>query len=83
MLDKAVHDVRVKSAVGFDPNTALPTQNIVVTYSVGEHGPFTLITPRANFSEQYLEAETGKMVAILRAAGTLPDDPQGITYAQR
>lgn len=71
MLDKAVKIVNVKTAVGFDPSTLLPSRNVQVTYTVGAHGPFTLVTPESHFNEQYVETETGKMAATLRATGAI------------
>lgn len=72
MLDAAVRIDHVQTAVGFDSRTLLPSRQVQVTYSVGTHGPFTLVTPEDKFNQEYLETETGKMAATLRAAGALP-----------
>ena len=71
MLDPAVKIDHVQHITGFDQNTLLPTQRTQVTYHVGSHGPFQLITTPDKFNEQYLETETGKTVATLRSAGAL------------
>ena len=71
MLDAAVKILSVKSATGADPKTLLPTDHIVTTYNVGSHGPFTITTPKENFTHEYLAEETGKMVQTLRSAGAI------------
>lgn len=71
MLDPAVKILSVKSASGADPKTLLPTDNIVTTYNVGSHGPFTITTPKENFTHDYLAEETGKTVNTLRQAGAI------------
>lgn len=72
MLDANVKIQRVNSVVGFDPVTTLPSKNIQVTYMIGDHGPFVLITPEKEFSDAYVEAETTKRANQLRALGALP-----------
>lgn len=72
MLDQAVKILRVAGATGFDPITLLPQKAVVVTYMVGDHGPFTLTTPAAEFTDAYVEAETAKQANILRALGVVP-----------
>jgi hypothetical protein len=69
MLDPAVKITRVAGATGFDPVTLLPIKAEVVTYMVGDHGPFTLSTPAGMFSAQYVEDETRKKADQLRALG--------------
>lgn len=71
MLDPAVKILTIMSAVGADPKTLLPTDNIVTTYKVGTHGPFTIATPKDRYTIEYLAEETGKMVNTLRAAGAI------------
>lgn len=71
MLDKDVKIQNVRNLTGFDPNTLLPTRQVQVTYMVGTHGPFILITPADHFTEAYLEVETGKIVTTLRNSGAL------------
>jgi len=70
-MDKAVVIDHTQTVVGFDPYTLLPARKVQVTYHVSTHGPFTLITPEDKFNAEYLETETGKTAATLRAAGAL------------
>lgn len=71
MKDPAVQIQRIASVTGFDSRTLLPSDNVVVTYMVGDHGPFTLTTPAKEFSEEYVEAETTKRANQLRALGVV------------
>lgn len=71
MLDPLVKVTNVRSVTGFDPTTLLPSRQVQVTYTVGEHGPFVLVTPQDHFNEQYLEQETGKTLAVLRNTGVV------------
>jgi len=70
-MDPAVKIMRVSGVTGFDPITFLPSQNIQVTYMVGDHGPFTLVTPKAEFTDAYVDAETTKQANTLRALGVI------------
>lgn len=70
-MDSAVKILRVSGATAFDPVTLLPSKSIIVTYTVGDHGPFTLTTPQAEFSPEYVDAETTKQANILRALGVV------------
>lgn len=72
MMDPAVVIDHVQTAVGFDPRTLLPLRQVQVTYHVETHGPFTLVTPEDKFNQEYIEKETGKTAATLRATGALP-----------
>lgn len=71
-MDPAVHILRIHGVVGFDSLTTLPSKNIQVDYTIGDHGPFVLITPEKEFSEAYVDAETTKRANQLRALGALP-----------
>lgn len=71
-MDPAVKIQHISSVVGFDPRTTLPTRNIQVTYSIGDHGPFTLVTPQSEFTDAYVDAETTKQANILRSLGAIP-----------
>lgn len=71
MLDPSVKIVNSKTVVGFDPKTALPLRVIQVDFTVGTHGPFTITTPSDQFTPEYLEQETGKVVSTLRTAGAI------------
>lgn len=76
MLDKAVTITHTQTVTGFDPRTLLPLRQIQVTYTVDGHGPFQLVTPEANFTQQYLEQETAKTAATLRAVGAVTTPAQ-------
>lgn len=71
MLDPLVKITNTKNVVGFDPRTLLPLRVIQIDFTVGDHGPFTITTPMDHFTPEYLEQETGKIVATLRAAGAV------------
>lgn len=72
MLDAAVKITRINNTIGFDPITLLPGRFVQVTYMVGDHGPFILTTPTAEFSDTYVEAETTKQANTLRSLGVVP-----------
>ncbi len=71
MLDKLVHDVKVMDSPGLTADLQ-PVVTKVITYSIANHGPFTLRTPAAQYSQAYVEAEIQKQVDILRALGVIP-----------
>ena len=71
-MDAAVKIESVSSVLGFDPRTTLPSRNIQVTYTIGDLGPFTLVTPEKEFSDAYVDAETTKRANQLRALGLIP-----------
>ncbi|MBA0084814.1 MAG: hypothetical protein HRJ53_07455 [Acidobacteria bacterium Pan2503] len=71
-MDKAVHIVKVNGVTGFDSLTTLPSKNVQVTYTVGDHGPFVLVTPEKEFTPEYVDAETAKRANQLRALGLIP-----------
>jgi hypothetical protein len=71
MLDPAVKVQNVRNVTGFDPVTLLPSRQVQITYTVGDHGPFVHVTPQENFNEAYLHDVTGKTVTTLRNAGVL------------
>lgn len=70
-MDPAVKIENVGSVLGFDPRTTLPSRSIQVTYTIGDHGPFTLVTPEKEFSDAYVDAETTKRANQLRALGLI------------
>lgn len=70
-MDPAVKIENISSVLGFDPKTTLPSRNIQVTYTIGDHGPFTLVTPEKEFSDAYVDAETTKRANQLRALGLI------------
>ncbi len=71
MVDPAVKVTNVRNVTGFDPVTLLPSRQVQITYSVGDHGPFTHVTTEEKFTPEYVEQVTGKMVQTLRATGAL------------
>lgn len=71
-MDPAVRIDHIASVIGFDPRTTLPSNNIQVTYFIGDHGPFVLVTPEKEFSDAYVDAETTKRANQLRALGVVP-----------
>jgi hypothetical protein len=70
-MDAAVKIIKVQDVGGINPNTLAPDPHTQVTYMVGEHGPFTLVTPSKHFTEDYVSTETQKRVDALRAIGAI------------
>jgi hypothetical protein len=68
-MDPLVKVTKVTEVSGIDPQTLAPAQQTVVEYTVGEHGPYKLVTPAKQFTPEYVDAETAKRVAQLRALG--------------
>jgi len=71
MLDPLVKITNVEDTAGIDPRTLAPRPFTKVTYMVGDHGPFTLVTPSKDFTDAYVHEETNKRVATLRAIGAI------------
>lgn len=71
-MDPLVKITKVQDVAGINPSTLAPNPHTQVTYTVGEHGPFTLITPRDKFSADYVNTETQKTVDHLRNINALP-----------
>ena len=71
MLDSSVKITNTKSVVGFDPQTSLPSKKLQIDFMVGTHGPFTITTTQDQFTPEYLETETGKVVSTLRSVGAI------------
>lgn len=72
MVDQAVRVTSSRSVTGFDPVTLLPVRVTQWTFTVGTHGPFTRVTPDQDFTAEYIERETQKVVDTLRATGAIP-----------
>lgn len=53
--DLTIHDIVVKSSPTFSPSGAIG-QQVVVTYYVGDHGPFTLQYAPKDFSPEKARA---------------------------
>lgn len=70
-MDAAVKIIKVADVGGINPATLAPDPHTQVTFMVGEHGPFTLVTPSKNFTPEYVNAETQKRVDTLRALGAI------------
>lgn len=70
-MDASVKITSTKTVTGFDPVTLLPSRQVQVTFTVGEHGPFVIVTPADHFTTEYLDRETQKYVDTLRSAGAL------------
>jgi hypothetical protein len=70
-MDPLVKITQVQDVAGIDPQTLAPKPHTQVTYMVGDHGPFTLVTPSKDFNEQYVNDETQKRVNALRAIGAI------------
>lgn len=71
MLDPLVKVTDSKTVVGFDPKSLLPVRVVQWSFTVGSHGPFTETTPTDQFTEQYIEQVTGRIVQTLRATGAV------------
>lgn len=71
MLDPAVKVTNVRNVTGFDPQTLLPSRQVQITYTVGDHGPFIHTTPADHFDQAYLEAVTQKTADTLRNSGVI------------
>jgi hypothetical protein len=70
-MDALVKITKVEDVAGVDPTTLAPRPFTKVTYMVGDHGPFTLVTPSKDFTPQYVENETTARVVALRAIGAI------------
>jgi hypothetical protein len=70
-MDPLVKITKVSDVAGIDPHTMAPNHQTVVTYMVGDYGPFSLVTPSKDFSADYVNAETQKRVDHLRAIGAI------------
>ncbi len=70
-MDATVRIIKVQDVAGLDPATLAPNPHTQVTYMVGEHGPFTLVTPSKQFTADYVNTETAKRVEALRAIGAV------------
>lgn len=70
-MDPSVKIVTVQDVGGINPATLAPDPHTQVTYMVGTHGPFTLITRSKDFTPEYVEAETTKRAVALRAIGAI------------
>lgn len=70
-MDPLVKITKVADVAGIDSATLAPRPFTTVTYTIGDHGPFTLVTPSKDFTSEYVDRETAARVAILRATGAI------------
>ncbi len=70
-MDATVRIIKVQDVAGIDAATLAPNPHTQVTYMVGDHGPFTLVTPSKQFNADYVNTETQKRVEALRAIGAI------------
>jgi hypothetical protein len=70
-MDASVKIIKVQDVTGINSATLAPDPHTQVTFTVGEHGPFTLVTPSKNFNAEYVNTETQKRVDALRAIGAI------------
>lgn len=70
-MDSIAKVTNVKNQVGFDPATTLPTQNVVVTFMVGHHGPFTLTYKQADYTPDRVNQDIATQIETLRHIGAI------------
>lgn len=70
-MDPLVRITNVSDVAGIDPHTLAPNAHTKVVYMVGDHGPFTLVTPSREFTADYVNAKTQETVDHLRALGAV------------
>lgn len=71
-MDSLVKVLSVKDQPGFNTNTLQPMNTKVVTYMVGDNGPFTLYYPAGTYTPETVQADIQKEVDTLRALGAIP-----------
>jgi hypothetical protein len=71
-MDAMVKIVSVRDTLGLDARTLLPTSAKVVTYLVGEHGPFTLSLKAEEYTPETVERKIQENINTLRGIGALP-----------
>jgi hypothetical protein len=70
-MDPLVKITKVDEVSGINRETLAPDPQTRVTYMVGTHGPFTLVTSSKEFTPEYVTTETQKRVDALRALSVL------------
>lgn len=70
-MDPLVKVTSVKDSPGFDVHSLQPTQDKVVTYMVGTHGPFILRYHRNEYNQQRVQEDIQKEVDTLRSMNAL------------
>jgi hypothetical protein len=71
-IDPRVTIISVRSGAGFDPTTLQPVNNRVVTYKVGNQGPFTAVIPAQSYSQAAVEAIVNAEAQTLESLGAVP-----------
>ncbi len=71
-MDPLVKIISVRDAVDLDVATLQPTRAKLVTYMVGQNGPFTLRYQASEYSQATVEAAIQKEVDTLRALHAIP-----------
>lgn len=71
-MDPLVQIVSVKDSPGFDIGTLRARTNKIVTFMVGDHGPFTLTYDASDYNAERVQQDIQKEVDTLRAIGAVP-----------
>ena len=71
-MDSLVRIVSVKDQPGFNTTTLQPQNTKVVTYTVGDNGPFTLYYPAGSYSADKVQFDIQAEVDTLRSLGAIP-----------
>lgn len=71
-MDALVQIVSVKDSPGFDVSTLTPHNNKIVTYMVGNHGPFTLTYRAGDYTQERVQQDIQREVDTLRGLGAIP-----------
>lgn len=71
-MDALVKGITVRDTTGFNPATLTSSVSKVVTFYVGNNGPFTLTYAADKYNQQQVNADIQKEVDTLRAIGAIP-----------
>lgn len=71
-MDPLVQIISVKDSPGFDIGTLQARPQKVVSYMVGNHGPFTLTYNAADYNAERVNQDVQKEVDTLRSIGAIP-----------
>ena len=71
-MDSLVRVISVRDTPGFDAATLQPLNGKVVTFMVGNNGPFTLNYRKEEYTEQRVQKDIQDEVTTLRAIGAIP-----------
>jgi hypothetical protein len=69
-LPKEAENVRVTEDIRFE-RTGQTTPVKVLTFTVGEHGPFRLEIPRSEYSAEVAERMVSREITSLRSLGVI------------